>query len=172
MRLITNVDFTKEEFEKRLRYKTEPVKSVTNSFQNVAIEMLGFMYSLNAIGLAANQVGLKISLCVLDPAFMIGKKMPIVMFNPQIVEHGDELYESPEGCLSLPELGVRVPRFRKVVVKYLGIAGREHTIRDDNSLLASVLQHEIDHLHGTLMTDRLLEKREIMYKNGVVIKGN
>ena len=72
----------------------------------------------------------------------------------------------------MPELGVRVPRFRKIVVKYLGIDGKEHTIRDDNSLLASVLQHEIDHLRGTLMTDRLPEKKEITYKDSVVIRGN
>ncbi len=172
MKLITNVDYTKEEFDKRLRYKTEPVERVTTKFQDVALELLKAMYSLNAIGLAANQVGLKISLCVLDPASMWNKKMPIVMFNPQVVEHGEELYISPEGCLSLPELGIRVPRFRKVVVNYLGIDGKEHTIKDDNSLLASVLQHEIDHLSGVLMIDRLPKKREINYKDSIVLEGD
>lgn len=172
MRLINNLNFTKEEFEKRLRFKTEPVKSVTHSHQGIAMELLEFMYSLNAVGLAANQVGLKISLCVLDPIFMLDKKMPIVMFNPQIMEHGEELYDSPEGCLSLPALGLKVPRFRNIVVDYLGIDGRKRTIRDDKSLLGSVLQHEIDHLNGVLMTDRLPEKRELTYKDSVTVEEN
>ncbi len=172
MKLITNLDHSKEEFDKRLRYKTEPVEKVTSKFQDVALELLKAMYSLNAIGLAANQVGLKIQLCVLDPAFLFGKKIPIVMFNPQIVEHGEELYGSPEGCLSLPEFGLTVPRFRKVVVKYLGIGGKEHTIKDDNSLLASVLQHELDHLNGVLMVDRLPERQEVTYKDHIIIEGD
>ena len=166
MRLITNLDYSKEEFEQRLRFKTEPMDRVTPQLQHLAFDLLEAMYGLNAIGLAANQVGLKIQLCVLDPAFLFDKKMPIVMFNPCILEHEEELYDSPEGCLSLPDFGLTVPRFRKVVVKYLGIDGNEHIIKDDNSLLASTLQHEIDHLKGVLMVDRLTEKREIPFKEG------
>ena len=118
---------------------------------------------MNAIGLAANQVGLKIRLCVMDPAFMVDKKMPIVMFNPEIVEVGEEFFTAPEGCLSLPDLGLEVPRFRNIVVRYLGLDNKEHTIKDDNSLLSSVLQHEIDHLDGTLMVDRMVEPVEVEY---------
>lgn len=166
MRLVTNLDYNKADFEQRLRFKTEPVTRVNSQLQHVALDLLETMYKLNAIGLASNQVGLKIQLCVLDPAFLFGKKMPIVMFNPHILEHGEELYDSPEGCLSLPEFGLKVPRFRNVVIRYLGIDGQEHIIKDDNSLLASVLQHEIDHLHGVLMIDRLIEKKEIPFKEG------
>ena len=166
MRLITNLDYNKKDFDQRLRYKTEPVGVITPQLQHLALDMLEAMYSFNAIGLAANQVGLKIQLCVIDPAFLFDKKMPIVMFNPIILEHEEELYDSPEGCLSLPELGLAVPRFRKVVVQYLGIDGKEHIIKDDNSLLASTLQHEIDHLNGILMVDRLIEKKEISFKEG------
>ena len=166
MRVITNLDYNKEDFEQRLRFKTEPVDQVTPQLQHLAFDLLETMYSLNAIGLAANQVGLKIRLCVLDPAFILDKKLPIVMFNPRILEHGEELYTSPEGCLSLPDFGLMVPRFRKVVVKYLGIDGNEHIIQDDKSLLASILQHEIDHLDGILMVDRLIEKEDIPFKEG------
>jgi peptide deformylase len=170
MRLITNLNSTQEEFDKRLRYVTEPVPKVTDKLRNVAIELLGAMYSLNALGLAANQVGLKIRLCVMDPAWMQGSKLPIVMFNPEFVECGEERYESPEGCLSLPDLGARVPRFRNVKIKFLGLDGKERTIADDNSLLASVMQHEMDHLNGNLLVDRLIEPMEVSYK-GSIVKG-
>ena len=163
MPLITNQEYSKEEFDKRLRYKTIPVANITEELQDVALELLGDMYNMNAIGLAANQVGLKIRLCVLDPAFMLNKRMPIVMFNPEIVEVGEEFFIAPEGCLSLPDLGLEVPRFRNIVVRYLGLDKKEHTIKDDNSLLSSVLQHEIDHLDGTLMIDRMVEPIEVAY---------
>ena len=166
MRLITNLEYSKEKFEQRLRFKTKPVHEITSQLQHVALDLLENMYNMNAIGLAANQVGLGISLCVLDPAFLFDKKMPIVMFNPRILEHDEELYDSLEGCLSLPELGLAVPRFRKIVVKYLGMDSQEHIIKDDNSLLASVLQHEIDHLNGILMVDRLTEQKEVTFKKG------
>ncbi len=168
MRLVTNEKFSKEEFDKRLRFKTEPVKKVNAKMQDVALDLVAAMYKLNAIGLAANQVGLKIRLCALDPASLVGKRMPIVMFNPEFVEHGEEMYESPEACLSLPELGIQVPRFRNAVVRFLGLDGKEYTIKDDNSLLASVIQHEVDHLDGILMTDRLREGFPISYKNPTV----
>ena len=163
MPLITNREYSKEEFDKRLRYKTITVANITEELQDVALELLGDMYNMNAIGLAANQVGLKIRLCVLDPAFMLNKRMPIVMFNPEIVEVGEEFFTAPEGCLSLPDLGLQVPRFRNIVVRYLGLDKKEHTIKDDNSLLSSVIQHEIDHLEGTLMIDRMVEPVEVAY---------
>jgi peptide deformylase len=90
------------------------------------------------------------------------------MFNPEFVECGEEMYESPEGCLSLPDLGLRVPRFRNIVVKFLGLDNREYTIKDDNSLLSTVIQHEVDHLNGVLMTDRALETVEVIYKDSIV----
>ena len=163
MPLITNREYSKEEFDKRLRYKTLPVAKVTKELQDVALELLGDMYNLNAIGLAANQVGLKIRLCVMDPMFLFDKRMPIVMFNPEIVEVGEELFTALEGCLSLPDLGLEVPRFRNVKVKYLTLEGREHVVQDDNSIFSSVIQHELDHLDGILMTDRMVEPVEVEY---------
>jgi len=163
MPLITNLEYSKEEFDKRLRYETLPVTKITDDLQDVALELLGDMYAMNAIGLAANQVGLKIKLCVMDPAFMFDQKLPIVMFNPEVVEVGEEFFSAPEGCLSLPDLGLEIPRFRNIVVRYLGLDKKEHTIKDDNSLLSSILQHEVDHLNGVLMIDRLVEPVEIEY---------
>jgi len=163
MPLITNLEYSKEEFDKRLRYETLPVTRITDDLQDVALELLGDMYAMNAIGLAANQVGLKIKLCVMDPAFMFDQKLPIVMFNPEVVEVGEEFFSAPEGCLSLPDLGLEIPRFRNIVVRYLGLDKKEHTIKDDNSLLSSILQHEVDHLNGVLMIDRLVEPVEIEY---------
>jgi peptide deformylase len=165
MRLITNLEWSKEDFDERLRFKTEPVKRVDPILQQLAVDLLEEMYNLNAIGLAANQVGLRMKLCVIDPAYMQGEKMPIAMFNPEVVEHGEEFFVSPEGCLSLPDVGVRVNRFRNTKVKFLGLDGKEYTIQDDNSLLSSVIQHEIDHLDGVIMTDRVPDAAEVHYKN-------
>jgi len=168
MRLITNLSSSQEEFEKRLRFKCEPVDRVTEQLKVVALDLLEMMYRQNAIGLAANQVGLKIRLCALDPLWMQGRRMPIVMFNPEFIECGEELFQSPEGCLSLPEMGLKVPRFRNVKVKFLGLDNKEYVIQDDNSLLSTVLQHEVDHLDGVLMTDRVLERVDIIYHDTIV----
>ncbi len=168
MRLITAQNYRKAEFDKRLRYETNPVKKVTDELREVAVDMLEYMYSLNAIGLAANQVGLKIRLCVIDPAFMHGTKLPVVMFNPEYIEHGERMYTSPEGCLSLPDLGLEVPRFRNVKVRFTGLDNKEYIIKDDNSLLASVIQHEIDHLDGILMYDRVVEEVKVQFKDTII----
>ena len=168
MRLITNRSSSKEEFEKKLRHVCEPVNRVTDSLKVVALDLLEMMYRSNAIGLAANQVGLKIRLCALDPAWMHGQRLPIVMFNPEFIKCGEELFKAPEGCLSLPEMGLQVPRFRNIKVKFLGLDNKEYTITDDNSLLSSVIQHEVDHLDGVLMTDRIVDKIDITYKDTIV----
>ncbi|KKN00855.1 hypothetical protein LCGC14_1133530 [marine sediment metagenome] len=165
MRLITNLEWSKEDFDKRLRFKTEPVKKVNPVLQQLAVDLLEEMYNLNALGLAANQVGLRMKLCVIDPAYMQGEKIPIAMFNPEVVEHGEEFFVSPEGCLSLPDVGVHVNRFRNTKIRFLGLNGKEYTIQDDNSLLSSVIQHEIDHLNGIIMTDRVPNAAEVHYKN-------
>lgn len=163
MRLINNKEFSEEDFDARLRFATEPVTRVTPLLQQVGVDLLEEMYKLNAVGLSANQVGLRMRVCAIDPAFIEDKKMPIIMFNPEIVECGEELYISPEGCLSLPGMGLQIPRFRNVKVRFLGLDGKEYTVSDDNSLLASVIQHEIDHLDGVLMTDRSLEEVTVDY---------
>lgn len=163
MRLITNLEWSKEDFDKRLRFKTEPVKKVDPVLQQLAVDLLEEMYNLNSIGLAANQVGLRMKLCVIDPAYMQGEKLPIAMFNPEVVEHDEDFFVSPEGCLSLPDVGVHVNRFRNTKVKFLGLDGKEYTIQDDNSLLSSVIQHEIDHLNGILFIDRSPQEEEIIY---------
>jgi len=171
MQLITAEKYRKEEFDKRLRFQTEPVATVTEELAEVAMDMLEYMYSIDAVGLAANQVGLKIRLCVLDPAFMAGTKMPIVMFNPEYIEHDETFYESPEGCLSLPTLGLKVPRFRNIRVKFTGLDNKEYTVKDENSLLSSVIQHEMDHLDGVLMTDRVVEEVRVRYKDSIILRG-
>ena len=171
MRLITNLNSTQDEFNSKLRFKTEPVSRITERLRDVALNLVAGMYQMNAVGLAANQVGLKISLCALDPAWLYGKKLPIVMFNPEIVEHGEEIYSSPEGCLSLPDVGIYVGRFRNIKVRFVGLGGKEYTISDDNSLLSSVLQHEIDHLNGNLCIDRLKEPFKLTYKDSIVMGG-
>ena len=171
MRLITNQNSTYAEFNSKLRFQAEPVARITDRLREVALDLVAGMYRMNAVGLAANQVGLKISVCALDPAWLYGKKLPIVMFNPEIVEHGEEIYTSPEGCLSLPDVGVHVGRFRNVKVRFLGLDGKEYTISDDNSLLSSVLQHEVDHLNGNLCIDRLPEPFKLAYKDSIVLGG-
>jgi peptide deformylase len=171
MKLIQSEKFLKSEFDKRLRFETEPVGKINETLRNAAIDLLGLMYQNNGIGLAANQAGLKIRLCVMDPAWMHGRRMPVVMFNPEFVECGDEIFEAPEGCLSFPDMGLMVPRFRNVKVRFTGLDGKEYIISDDNSLLSIVIQHEIDHLDGVLFIDRIKEKVDVIYKD-TIMKGD
>lgn len=175
MKLISNEAYSKEEFDKRLRFQTEPVKMITPMLQHLAVDLLEEMYKMNAVGLAANQVGLKVRLCVIDPLFVVQKKHPVVMFNPEVVECGDEIFHSTEGCLSLPGMDLTVPRFQYVKVKFMGLDGKEYLIQSDTGsadaqmgpqqLLASVIQHEIDHLDGVLMIDRALEEVDVKYSS-------
>lgn len=129
-----------------LRKKAEPVKNINEETIKLLNEMLNIMHNSKGIGLAASQIGILQQLIVID----IGKG-ELKLVNPKIIKKkGKRVME--EGCLSFPELGVKICRADKVKVKALNEKGQE-VIFDAEELLATVLQHEIDHLKGKLIID-------------------
>jgi len=142
-----------------LREVTRPVAAVTDELRRLADDMFETMYAAKGIGLAAPQVGRKERVCVVD---VDGAKF--VLFNPEItLADGAEMGE--EGCLSIPDVYGDVERATRVDVRAMGVNGETIQITATD-LLARCLQHEIDHLHGTLFIDylSLLKKRAAISK--------
>jgi peptide deformylase len=147
-----------------LKKKAEPVESVDEELNRLIDDMVETMYAAPGIGLAAPQVGVSKRLIVVDVKTAYGEESSLyVLINPEIVESEGEV-KSEEGCLSLPEFIVSIDRFEKVTVKGLDREGNEVTIPAEG-MLARALQHEIDHIEGTLILDRTsLLKREFYKK--------
>jgi peptide deformylase len=156
-----------------LKKKAEPVKGgVTNELRKLMDDMLDTMYACDGIGLAAPQVGVSRRILVLDidqprgedltPAEKRGK--PQFFVNPEITWSSEDLRIYNEGCLSVPGQYADVARPDKVRVKYLDYDGREHEVEAD-TMLATVLQHEMDHLDGILFVDHLSSlKRDMLMR--------
>ena len=124
--------------------------------------MFAAMYDAPGIGLAAPQVGLGVRLAIVD--LMENEvRTPIVLVNPEVVEASDTMVSREEGCLSLPNQYAEVVRPERVRVRYQDLDGGTHAIEADG-LLATCLQHEIDHLDGVLFVDHLspLKRRMLM----------
>jgi len=131
----------------------EGVTDVTDETRRLIDDMIETMYAAPGIGLAAPQIGVPLRVCVIDITGGRRGGEVITLVNPQFVERtGMQLEE--EGCLSLPGHNATVARPERAVVRGLDRNGREITI-DGTGLLARALQHEIDHLDGTLFVNRL-----------------
>ena len=141
------------------RVVSDTVKIVTPELKKLAIDMLVTMKDNNGIGLAGPQVGKYIKLLVFDCVNIssIGTDWGI-LFNPEILNaEGEQV--GPEGCLSIPGVTCQVKRFKTIKVKYLGLDNKP-AYKILHGLAARVVQHEIDHLAGTLMTDYQEKKDE------------
>jgi peptide deformylase len=131
----------------------EPVTAIDQEIRDLVRDMAETMYAAPGVGLAAPQVGVPKRVAVIDPADPKVHQGLIVLINPEIVEReGEMIWE--EGCLSLPGVYEEVERAESVAVRALDLDGRERTIRG-RGLLAVALQHELDHLDGTLLLDHL-----------------
>jgi peptide deformylase len=147
-----------------LRQVSKPVERVDSDIQRLADDMLETMYDAPGIGLAAIQIGVARRMLVIDVAREGEEKQPLVFINPEIVSSSDERSVYEEGCLSIPDYYAEVERPATVGVKYLDRDGKEQTMKAD-SLLATCLQHEIDHLNGVLFIDHISRlKREMVIK--------
>ena len=148
-----------------LRRVAEPVTAVDDRIKSLADDMLETMYAAPGIGLAAPQIGISERLVVLDVATEDdAEPAPMVLINPEIVARSEETSVYEEGCLSIPEYTEDVERPARVTVRYLDREGAERTV-DADGLLATCLQHEIDHLNGVLFVDYLSRlKRERVLK--------
>lgn len=148
----------------RLRLVSEPVARVDGEILQLLDDMLETMYDAPGVGLAAIQVAVAKRVIVADTARGDEPKNPLVFVNPQIVWASEELSVYQEGCLSVPEYYEDVERPARVRVRYLDRNAETQEIEADG-LLATVLQHEIDHLEGGLFIDHLSRlKRERVVK--------
>ncbi len=147
-----------------LRSQSAPIERVDDELRRLIDDMLETMYAAPGIGLAAVQVAVPKRLLVLDVTDKDEPRNPIAMINPEIVRLGDEqrLYE--EGCLSIPDVLVEIERPAMVTVRYVDREGRQQELTADG-LLATAIQHEVDHLDGKLIIDFLSRlKRDMVVR--------
>ena len=148
----------------RLKIKAQPVAMVDAKVRRLMDDMLETMYHSIGIGLAAPQVGAAQRVLVVDVAREGEPPQPMRLANPEILWHSDETMLANEGCLSLPEHYADVARPSAIRLRYLD---HENEIReiDAKGLLATCLQHEIEHLDGILFVDHLS-----LVKRGMILR--
>ncbi|MBH0237461.1 peptide deformylase [Methylobrevis albus] len=137
-----------------LRRVCDPVAVVDDEVRALADDMLETMYDAPGIGLAACQIGVMRRVVVLDIAREEDEPAPMVLVNPEIVWSSDELSTYQEGCLSIPDFYEDVERPAAVRVRFLDRNGAAQEIEADG-LLATCVQHEVDHLDGVLFIDHI-----------------
>jgi len=154
----------------RLKVKTEPVETVDDDVRRLMDDMLETMYDAPGIGLAAPQVGDSRSVIVVDVSRDKEDPQPIRMANPELVWESEEEGAHKEGCLSLPEQFADVVRPERVRVRYLDENNEPQEIEADG-ILATCVQHEMDHLRGTLFVDHISSlKRNMILRKLAKIK--
>ena len=148
----------------RLRLASEPVGPVTDEIRTLAADMLETMYDAPGVGLAAIQIGVPKRIVTIDTSKDENDRQPQVFLNPEIVWASEEKRIYDEGCLSIPEFYGEVERPDRVRVRFRNLDGTEQEIEADG-LLATCIQHEIDHLDGVLFIDHLSKlKRDRVVK--------
>ncbi len=133
-----------------LRKVSKPVDHIDSTLQKLADDMLDTMYNAQGVGLAAIQIGIPLRMLVIDVSRDDIPKNPLVVINPEILWLSDERNIYKEGCLSIPEYYAEVERPKRLYVRYQDRQGKQTEIETDD-LLATCLQHEIDHLNGCLL---------------------
>ncbi len=146
---------------KVLRQISKPVDKVTKQDQILMDDMLDTMYHANGIGLAAIQIGIPKRIIVMDIAKKDEKKNPMYFVNPIIKNKNNDLSTYEEGCLSVPDQFAEVDRPSTCEVEYLDYNG-EKKILKATGLLATCIQHEMDHLEGILFIDHLSKLKKSM----------
>ena len=140
--------------DKELRLVSASVPRIDDGVRRLADDMLATMYDAPGIGLAAVQVGVHQRVVTIDVSREDEARQPMVFVNPEIVWRSDELSVYEEGCLSIPEYYEEVERPARVKVRFTNLAGEPQEI-DADGILATCLQHEIDHLEGVLFIDHI-----------------
>lgn len=155
-----------------LRVRANPVSRVTGELKQMVDGMVDTMHSVEGLGLAAQQVGRIDSVCVIHvppeldvaeeggPRLNPGIEMPLIMFNPQIVSLGKDQVRRDEGCLSFPGIYSAVMRSGSLEVAYTDWKGESRSLIC-HGLLARAVQHELDHLAGVLLVDRMSPVKKI-----------
>ena len=150
--------------DKRLRLVSKPVAKIDAATKKLVEEMFETMYDAPGIGLAAIQIGEPRRIVTVDTAKKDEEKKPQLFLNPEVVWSSDEKAIYEEGCLSIPEYYEEVERPAAVKLRYLDLDGKQHEIEADG-LLATCIQHEIDHHNGVLFIDHISKlKRDRVIK--------
>jgi peptide deformylase len=144
-----------------LRQVSKPIEEVDDAVRRLADDMLETMYKAPGVGLAGIQVAVARRILVLDVSEKDDEPAPLVMINPQILSLGSELRMHEEGCLSIPDTHVEIERPSSLQVRYLDRDGQPVELAAEG-LLATAIQHEIDHLDGRLIIDFLSKLRRDM----------
>ena len=146
---------------KKLRQVSLPVEKVGKEEQNLMNDMLETMYDAKGIGLAAIQIDVPKRIIVLDISKSENEKKPMFFVNPLIINKDLNLTTYEEGCLSVPDQFAEIDRPSKCEVEYLDYDGNKKLLKA-NGLLATCIQHEIDHLEGVLFIDYLSKLKKSM----------
>ena len=146
---------------KLLREISKPVKGVNAEEKKLMDDMLDTMYSANGIGLAAIQIGVPKRIIVMDISKDENKKEPMYFVNPIIKNKNSEKSTYEEGCLSVPNQFAEIDRPNTCEVEYLDYEGKKKLLKAEG-LLATCIQHEMDHLEGILFIDYLSKLKKTM----------
>jgi peptide deformylase len=138
----------------RLREPTAPITAIDDAIRELYRDLCDSMYAENGLGMAAPQIGDAKKMFIVEPklAGLAEDAQPLCLMNAEVVETSDEEQDSEEGCLSFPEIYIKVKRPMRCKVRYLGLDGQPHEISGEG-LLARCLLHENDHLTGKLLVD-------------------
>jgi len=150
--------------DKRLRLVSETVKRVDGDIRTLVTDMFDTMYKAPGIGLAAIQIGVPKRVIILDLSKKESDHKPLVFINAEVIWKSKEKSQYEEGCLSIPDYYEEVERPAEVKVKYLDLDGKPQEF-EAKGLLATCLQHEIDHINGVLFIDHISKlKRDRVIK--------
>lgn len=150
--------------DERLKIPSKPVLMVDATITRLLDDMLETMYANHGIGLAAVQVGVPLRLVVIDIAVRDGGRAPMKFINPEVIAFNGEPVLFNEGCLSFPDQYSEVERPESVTVRYLDETGQPRTL-EATGILATCLQHEIDHTNGIVFVDHISKmKRDIILR--------
>ena len=144
-----------------LRKKSESLEKVDDEVIKLLDDMLETMYAAPGIGLAAVQVGILKRVIVIDISKDKEKKTPLFLINPEIISRSKKTSVYEEGCLSLPGHFAEIERPAECQVKFIDYGGKEKELMTDG-LLATCIQHEVDHLNGVLFIDYLSKLKKDM----------
>ena len=144
-----------------LRQKSKKVEKVDDDVRSLINDMLETMYDAPGIGLAAIQIGVPKRIIVMDLAKGNEKKQPLYFVNPEIITKSEIDLTYEEGCLSVPGQFAEIDRPDRCKIKYLDYDGKEQILNAEG-LLATCIQHEIDHLEGILFIDYLSKLKRSM----------
>ena len=145
----------------RLKAVSKDVETVDSAIRALIDDMTDSMYAADGIGLAAVQIGVPKRVLVIDLDQKEGRKNPVAYINPKILWASEEMATFEEGCLSVPEIWDDVERPARIKAEYLDRDGNKQVLEADG-LLATCLQHEMDHLNGVLFIDHLSRLKRSM----------